>query len=66
MYNKVVSKMEMDLNRLRDQLNDNLEWYSLKGDVSRYEHNTWGWLEAVEHMLKELTKYKQESEEESV
>ena len=55
----------MELNRLRDQLNDNLEWYSLKGDVSRYEHNTWGWLEAVEHMLKELTKYKQESEEEN-
>jgi|TARA_E500000178_G_C16384845_1_gene471849 hypothetical protein len=64
-YNKVISRMEMELERLKYQLTDNLEWYSQSGEVSKHEHNAWGWLEATEYMLKELTRYKKESEEEN-
>ena len=64
-YNKVISRMEMELERLKYQLTDNLEWYSQSGEVSKHEQNAWGWLEATEYMLKELTRYKKESEEEN-
>jgi len=60
----VLSKLKMELDRLKWQLDDNLEWYSLSGEVSNEEHNAWGWREAVDYIQKEITKYEQQEREE--
>lgn len=54
----------MELDRLKWQLDDNLEWYGQSGEVSSEEHNAWGWREAVDYIQKEITKYEQQESEE--
>ena len=60
----VLNKLKMELDRLKWQLADNLEWYSQSGEVSKEEHNAWGWREAVDYIQKEITRYEQQESEE--
>jgi hypothetical protein len=56
----ILSKLKMELDRLKWQLDDNLEWYSKSGEVSKHEHNAWGWREAVDYIQKEIARYEEQ------
>lgn len=63
-HNKAINKLEIELNILKDQLADSLKWYSEKNESSKEECIALGWQEAVQYLIKELTKYKQQESEE--